>query len=91
MAPFEKFVIARTGLSYRQTRAVMRHVRRWRLLSDEARENYKPRLRGWRTNLAFVLITTAIQNPVYMILGPILAVLLYLMTFAIMIHGFLKG
>lgn len=42
-------------------------------------------------NIAYVVITTAIERPVYMIFGPILAAVLYLAIFAFMIVGFLKG
>lgn len=48
-------------------------------------------MRGWRMNIAYVVITTAIERPVYMIFGPILAAVLYLAIFAFMIVGFLKG
>jgi len=91
MAPFQKFVIARTHLPYRAVRRLARSVRTWEGLDAQGRENYRPRLRGWRLITAFVVITTAIERPVYMIFGPILAACLYLMVLVFFIQGFLKG
>lgn len=91
MAPFEKFVFARAGLGYGQIRRVARYVRVWRSLAGGAKEAYRPRMRGWRMNLAFVMVTTAADRPAYMLLGPIVACVLYIAGLAFLIHGFLKG
>jgi len=91
MAPFQKFVIARAHLPYGDVRRLTRHVQTWQRLDAQARENYRPRLRSWRLTAAFVVITTAIERPVYMIFGPILAAALYLTALFFFIQGFLKG
>jgi len=91
MAPFQKFVIARAHLPYGSVRRLIRYVQTWERLDAQGRENYRPRLRGWRQITAFVVITTAIERPVYMIFGPILAAGLYLTALAFFIQGFLKG
>ena len=91
MAPFQKFALSRLNLSFAQRRRILREVRRWEATDKATRETFRARLRGWRSQLVFVVITNALERPAFMIAGPLMAALLYAVGMGFVVFNLFKG
>lgn len=100
MAPLEKYVVARFCESTKEARQLLRAARTWRAMPESERGQWRPRLRRRVSNreresfglaLAYWMLTVGYEHPVYALLGPFAALLLYVIGFSMLALNFLGG